>query len=432
MDHPLAAVGAVPTVDVAGLARLFTGPGLYGEFAPSSYWTDVGLVWPPPTPDPAGPPLMEVFAAAVAEQCGDAETVGVKLSGGLDSLAVLAHVAALRPARRIIAYCTDLTDDTGQSAAVVARRLLADLDLVAELVVVDPGTCAEVAAWSPHGPRPDALPAVNATVAELAADAGVGVLLPGDGADELLAVPGYATGAIGRTSGVWAASRYAADVRRSGPGLPGEALALAADRLPAGARARWYWAANWPDWCQPTISSVVAEPLREPALAWARDWIDATVSRHAAAGRSWVEADAFDSFWPRAYTPPAGDVAEASPFLHEDVVAAALALPAAARYDASLPTAYQRCKAAVVRLLPERARTVPPARKQYYTRALARAVSGPIEVPVAAEAGLLNPDALAGESDTAVRMTATAVEAWLAGAVDHGFAVPGVSNAPAA
>ncbi len=91
---PLAAAGAAPAVDVAGLARLFTGPGLYGEFAPSSYWTGVELVWPPPDPQPA--PLTEVFSTAVAELCGDADTVGVKLSGSLDSLAALVHVAALR------------------------------------------------------------------------------------------------------------------------------------------------------------------------------------------------------------------------------------------------------------------------------------------------------------------------------------------------
>ncbi|MGH3716536.1 MAG: asparagine synthase-related protein [Micromonosporaceae bacterium] len=419
-------------VDVAGLARLFTAPGLYGEFAPSPYWTGVELVWPAPAPRAADAPLADVFAAAVAELCGDAETVGVKLSGGLDSLAVLVHVAALRPARRVIAYCTDLIDDTGASAAVAARRLVAELDLAAELVVVDPAACAAAPAWSAYGPRPDALPAVNATVAELAADAGVQMLLSGDGADELLAVPRYATGAIARASGVRAAWRYAADVRRSGPGLPGEVLALVADRLPARARARWYWAANWPAWCRPTVSSVVAEPQREPALAWAGDWVAATVAGHAAARRNWVQADAFDSFWPRTYTPPAGDVPEASPFLHTKVVATALALPAAARYDASLPTAYQRCKAAVVRLLAEPTRSVLPTNKAYYTRALARAVAGPIEVPVATEAGLLDPEVLAGEAETAVRMTAMAVEAWLAGAVAHGFAVPGVSSGSAA
>ncbi len=193
-----------------------------------------------------------------------------------------------------------------------------------------------------------------------------------------------------------------------------------------------YWAANWPAWCRPDNSSVVAE-LRAQALTWAADWIDAAVAGHTAAGRSWVAAHAHDSFWPLVYTPPATDaVAEASPFLHEDFATAALALPVTARYDAALPTAYQRCKAAVVRLLPGSARRALPARKQYYTHALARAVAGPIDVPVAATAGLLDPDALTAETDTATRMTATAVEAWLAGAMSYGFAVPGVGGGSAA
>ncbi len=94
----------------------------------------------------------------------------------------------------MIAYCTDLTDDTGVSAPSMARRLLADLHLDVDLVVVDPARCAAAPAWSAHGPRLDALPAVNATVAEPAADAGVRVLLSGDGADELLGVPRYTAG----------------------------------------------------------------------------------------------------------------------------------------------------------------------------------------------------------------------------------------------
>lgn len=135
-------------VDVAGLARLFSGPALHGEFAPSSFWSGVELVWRPPAPRPRDEPLSQTFTAAVADLCAGVEVVGVKLSGGMDSLAVLIHAASLRPARRIIAYTTDLVDDAGASAATVARRLVADLELKVELVVVDPVGCSATPTWS--------------------------------------------------------------------------------------------------------------------------------------------------------------------------------------------------------------------------------------------------------------------------------------------
>lgn len=172
----------------------------------------------------------------------------------------------------------------------------------------------------------------------------------------------------------------------------------------------------------PTIADVVAEPLRPAALAWADSWISATIAGHAAGG-TWAAADAADAFWPRAYTPPAGAVREASPFLHEDLVAAALSLRLADRYDAAAASAYLRCKAAVVNLFPAAMRPALPRRKQFFTRALAGAVAEPLDVPLAAATGLLDPQAVAACTDTAVRMSAAAVEAWLAGAVAAGAVV---------
>ncbi|MGH3622230.1 MAG: hypothetical protein ACRDQ5_10630 [Sciscionella sp.] len=109
-------------------------------------------------------------------------------------------------------------------------------------------------------------------------------------------------------------------------------------------------------------------------------------------------------------------------------MAAGLGLPIVARYDPSLPTAYQRCKAAVVGLLPEWIRSVLPARKQYFTRALAESVRAELDVSVAAAAGLLDTDALA-TTDTATRMTAAAVESWLVGALAAGYRIPGIGQA---
>ena len=184
------------------------------------------------------------------------------------------------------------------------------------------------------------------------------MLLSGDGADELLGVPRFATASVARRRGPAAAVRYAADVSSSGPGLAGELAALAAGLLPCAARARAYWAANWPAWVNPVAPAVLAEPFRRHATDWARAWVDEQVAGHADAGRAWARADAHDALFPREAIPPAGVLPEASPFLAEPFLAAALALPVGDRYHPGLPSAYLRCKAQVAGLLPHRALAV--------------------------------------------------------------------------
>jgi hypothetical protein len=412
---PLTLAGPAPVVDLEALALLLAPPALLGEFVPRSPWQGLRRV-PAEVPVPLPGSLPRAFARSVAELTRDAETVGVLVSGGLDSLAVLVHALRAAGGRRVVALTTDLVDDAGGSAAAVVRRLLADLQLPAELVVLDPARDLAEPVWSAAGPRLDALPRVNAAAARRAAELGCQVLLSGDGADELLGVPRYATGAVAARQGAAAAARYAADVAASGPGLAGEALAAAARLLPRGPRARAYWAANWPAWCDPVAPPVLAEPYRSAATAWAREWVDGQVAAHAAAGRSWARADAHDAAFPREAIPPAGPVPQASPFLHPAFLRAALALPLGDRYDPALPSAYLRCKAQVVRLLPAGALPALPRRKQYFKRALAASAVGGRRAPRCAAAGLLDPVALAAERDPAVLLVVAALERWLAGA----------------
>ncbi|OLT23867.1 hypothetical protein BJF78_31385 [Pseudonocardia sp. CNS-139] len=312
----------------------------------------------------------------MAALIADAEAIGVLLSGGLDSLAVLLYASQIAEGRRVVAFTTDLTDDTGTSAAAVVRRLLADLDLRTELIVLDPVHDRAEPIWTATGPRLDAPPEVNAAAAERAAGLGVQILLSGDGADELLGVPRSTTAAVAGRRGAWAAARYVADVASTGPGLPGEMAAAAARLLPRQAGARLYWAANWPAWCDPVAPAVLAEPYRSAATDWAREWVDQQIAMHAMIGRSWAEADAWDAAFPREAIPPAGPVAEASPFLHQRFMAAALALPLGDRYDPGLPSAYLRCKAQVVRLLPASVLPALPRHKQFFRTALTESSAG--------------------------------------------------------
>ncbi len=422
---PLVVAG--PGARVAGgeLARLFTGVGVTGEFPAGSWWQEVALVWPAPAARPAGRALREVFTQAVAEMCGDAAVVGVNFSGGLDSLAVLVAVCRLVPARSVVAFTVDLVDDDGVSTAAAASALIAALRLPARLVVVNPDAAGAAPPWSPLGPRFDALPHLNARVNAAAAHAGCGVLLSGNGADELLAAGSFASIEVAGRWGARGAGRYVADLARTEAGWPGEVAAVAARALPARWSAAAYWAANWPRLCRPSVSPLLAAGHRDQARAWAAQWVREQVAGHAAAGRSWAQADRVDTFWPRGFSPDAGSVPEGSPFLHPDLVAAGLAVPVASRYDPRPAHAYHRIKPLVVGLFPAQMRAGLPTAKRYYAAALARAVAGPLAAPTAVEAGLLDAAAVASCTDTATRLTVAAVETWLAGAVARGYQVSG-------
>ena len=423
---PLELTGPTPTVDLTALGLLLTPPALLGEFIPCSLWLGVDRIEPAfPRPRPGS--LSHSFAVAVDDLIADVAVIGVKISGGLDSLAVLVHVVRAASGRRIIAFTTDLTCDAGISAATVVRHLLIDLGLNVELVVIDPDRERSEPVWSPVGPRLDALPEVNAATAEIAAQLGVGVLLSGDGADELLGVPRFATANIASRFGLWAAVRYGRDVAHSGPGLAGEVAAAVASWLPPAAQARGYWAANWPAWCDPVAPAVLAEPHRTRATVWARGWVrgwvHGQISTHATASRSWAASDAHDALLPREVIQPAGPVPETSPFLHDDTLAAALALPLADRYHPRLPSAYLRCKAQVVRLLPHTALPVLPRHKQYFSSVLAHQIAAGTTAPLAVQAGLLDPGALAAETGVAQLLTIAAIERWLTGAEKAGAAI---------
>ncbi|WP_091461650.1 asparagine synthase-related protein [Micromonospora inyonensis] len=377
------------------VARLFTGVGVTGEFPPGSWWEGVDLVWPAPTAGHAGRHLGEVFDRVVAEMCGDAEVVGVNFSGGLDSLAVLAAVCRLVPARRVVAFTVDLAADDGASTAAAAGALVAGFGLPVDLVVVEPDGAGPVPPWSPLGPRFDALPHVNARVNAAAVEAGCGVLLSGNGADELLAAGSFAAAEVAARWGARGARRYLADLADTAAGWPGEVAAVAARMLPAGWSARAYWAANWPGLCRPTVSPVLASRHVEAALGWAAGWVRGQVADHARARRSWAQADRIDTFWPRGFCPAAGGVPEGSPFLHPDLVAAGLAVPVALRYDPRPAHAYHRIKPLVVGLFPGGLKDRLPVRKRYYATALSSAVAGPLAAPVCVEAGLLDAAAVA-------------------------------------
>ncbi|ALL79374.1 hypothetical protein AD006_29255 (plasmid) [Pseudonocardia sp. EC080610-09] len=177
---------ARPTIDMDAVALLFAPPALYSEFYP---WQGASLAELPAGSPGREPGLGPAFRRAVARAVDDAAVIGVSFSGGMDSLAVLAEACRQARGRRVVAFTIDLVDDRGRLASDTATALITRLGLTCELQIVDTTDRRKVA-WSPIGPRLDALPQLNAAVAHRAAAAGCEVLLSGDGADETLEVPG--------------------------------------------------------------------------------------------------------------------------------------------------------------------------------------------------------------------------------------------------
>ncbi|MFI9724671.1 asparagine synthase-related protein [Streptomyces sp. NPDC052396] len=424
-DNPLMLAGPVPgVVDLRKVGLMLAPPVTTGEFVPVSFWHGIELEPPEPITPRAHPDgLRAAFTEAVRDMTAGTDTIGVMVSGGLDSLAVLVHACDIAEGRRVIAFVIEMTDDLGGSSAAEVHRLIRAFDLDIELVVLDPHHDRAEPVWSPAGPHLHGLPEVNAAAAERAADLGVDLILSGDGSDELLGVPRYATAAIARRHGIPAAVRYAHDAASSGPGLFGEAAAVLSRLLPARTTASLYWAVNWPDdWCDPVAPAVLAEPYRTEATAWAKQWVSDHVVAHATTRRTWSVADAYDALFPHTALLPAGNIEEGSPFLHPSFLAAALALPLGDRYQAALPTRYWRCKAQVINLFPQNKVKALPRQKQYFSTALTdqAATLDTAKPLVAVEVGLIDPDQLRHETNTSVLLFVAAIERWLAGALRHG------------
>ncbi|WP_329812638.1 hypothetical protein, partial [Streptomyces sp. GSL17-113] len=87
----------------------------------------------------------------------------------------------------------DMSDDAGGGSVAEVKRLLSAFDLDVELVVLDPRRDRLQPDWSPVGPRLDGLPEVHAAAAARAESLGLDIILSGDGSDELLGTPRYAT-----------------------------------------------------------------------------------------------------------------------------------------------------------------------------------------------------------------------------------------------
>ncbi|WP_433269489.1 asparagine synthase-related protein [Actinosynnema sp. CS-041913] len=407
------------------LALWLAPPAVYGEFGPvSPVVGGPSLVdYPPwPSPDHRRHDLRTEFAACVRRIAGDREGVGVALSGGLDSLAVLVTLHRLvGRERKIVALVTELVDDTGRSNVPVVLRLVAGLGLTCELKVFDRDRLPRgPVAWSARGPRLEAVPTANQVIAEEAEAAGASVVLTGYGADEVLGSVRFLAAELALRGMLGRARGYARDsVFASRKALSFEAMAAGARMLPRKLRAETYFAAGCAALCGARPSTALSGPYRDLVSDWTRSWVDNVLRLHAEHHRSWATMEAWERLFPIHPMHSPGPVPVVDTFLDREFLEAACRLPLERRHDAGYPHAYWREKAQVLRLLPTAALPLLPRRKQVFHTELTSLSAERLDAPCLEEAGILRRAALAREDDILVRDRIRAVESWLGEALSR-------------
>ncbi|WP_188189630.1 hypothetical protein [Nonomuraea sp. SYSU D8015] len=431
-------VSAPGTVDAAALALYLSRPSLALGVYPAAPWKDSA----PPDGNgraalhPQGAAgsgaadpreMRERLEKAVRRAIGAHRTVAVLHDGGLGASALLvaADAAGRAAGAEVTVVVADHPDPHGASAAVPTQQFMALLGgrhrfLLAEddrlpgwgghHTPLDAGPIPGDA-WNPVAPDLGRTSLVRAAEAR-AAQLGATVLLTPDGCDELLQAgpPPLPTGPAG-----WAAARRQVADRWRAEGVAAtlaDAIAVLG-RGPAArrARARLHVALAPFAAAMGKAPGALAPALRPHVEAWTADWIRGLVECLAADSdpvRAYVLARMMRFSGPLpAEVAAAAPVPRTAPFLDPEFTAWALRLPAAARYDARLPTPELRRHGLIVSLVPRAARdalrTAPPLPQ----------LPDAGEFALCRELGLLAGDGVPVEAAALERLAV--LERWLAG-----------------
>ncbi|MGI8450467.1 MAG: asparagine synthase-related protein [Streptosporangiaceae bacterium] len=433
---PLALLPAQPVIDLAALALMVSSPALELEFMPASPWRGLTLrrarpPWPAEDSDPGE--LHERFGDSVGRCMEDAGTVAVFFSGGLDSLAVLLHARAIamRQGRRVVAVTVDLLDDNQVPVSSVARGLIAALAPECDLAVISPSPDGlPEPPWRPQGPYLRGLPRLNRAANEAAARLGAGVMLNGNGGDELFMTRDYLALALAGARRWHDLTGYLGDIcRYYGParGLMRETLAVLAPLGGARRSFQLYTAVQTPALAVPGALGVISPQLRPAVISFARSWLSSEASLAARSGpRPWCRTLARDMVWPLDPAPGYGPVPERSPFMDPGFARYAVGLPLAATYSAAYRVPYHRHKALVAGLAGPGGAGHLPAGKQQFGDAVRRYFAAVMagRPLTGARHGLFSGTAAAQlAGDPRLAPVCHAIDVWLDGAITKGATV---------
>jgi asparagine synthase (glutamine-hydrolysing) len=374
---PLRLIDGTPRFSLEKLAINLENPFLEAEFPPPCPWEGVSrhdtMVSPPEPGSSSLDELNDRFRAAVAECVGDAKTVAVMWSGGLDSTSVLVHADALcrRDGRRLIAVVWNLSDQFGVPTGQLAHRQMQALNIRCDLRVMSPGwrTLPEPD-WSAAGVRIDYYTRLHRAMIELVSDEGAGVLLTGVGGDEVLAAWQFMTPDLIRARRWRDLRGYVRGFRLAGSPVEtlGELAAMVAPAVSRGSAFTLYSAVAYADWLRPRPTSLLRDEYQPVVAAAARDWFRDRHELFVAQRQTPASASVWDSVYPLAFAahPSGVPLPERSPFLSASFIRYTLGLPEHERfgYDTTVP--YYWYKRLHLRLLPEAYRSVAPTYKQNY------------------------------------------------------------------
>lgn len=412
---------SAPVGSLSTLALWMSWPSVLGEFSPNPVCGQVegevgSSLEPWPAPDYSRRDLRQPFEATIGTALGGSSAASISLSGGLDSLAVLATLRRQHPSLELSAIVIDLVDDRGERLVENVRATLHGLGIDVPVVSVDPSTPPTVRAnWSPSGPAFDALRDLNRVVSDTAQELGAQVLFTGNGADESIATTRFMLGRMIIHASVSAAVSYSRDsLFFSAEARRLEPASMASRVIPRRLRAATYWATTWPNLTEPSVPDILADRHQPRVRDWTAKWIRELTSFHATYHRSWGEMEAWDSLYPLSRIDSPGEIPVVHPFLDEAFLSASTRLPLERRYRADWPHPYWRQKSQVVALFDEHQIPALPTTKQTFTRSLGTLHRGlGDEIPLLFECGLTKDARMPRDTHPSLRHRLASIERWL-------------------
>ncbi|MCM3895776.1 asparagine synthase-related protein [Gordonia sputi] len=360
--------------------------------------------------------LREAISSAVNGQA----RIGVLVSGGLDSAAVLYLVSQIvSDPSRVVALNASILDNEEKPSHHFAEKIVNSIDPDIELHI-----CYESdhqPSWNHEGPRLDSAPQLNDQIYKLASEIGCTILLTGNGADEICAAPRFLFSRLARGGRIRGLLRYFQDtVAYSLEAAVLEPTAVLASAMPAAFSTRLYSKLCSPEdsWNPP---EVLADEFKSEVATWSADWLaELNMHRFAYDGR-WAQLDAMDSLLPVAYDFAIKPVPVYSPFRDMNVMRSLLNTKLEDRYGEHHTNPYWRLKSTIVDIFPERVLVELPNKKQVYGSSL-KQIQHRDSFPSLGDAQIIKPSLIQqGIRNRALAARLDAMETWLSTALASGY-----------
>lgn len=392
--------------------RLLTGPGLFAEFVPNVLDTGYMAAALPSRYDGTVDEFYEAVQDEVADSIRSEPQVGVRLSSGMDSLAMLYTVVRLRGSTTgVVAVVTDLlTDDKRGTWNEAARNAEAVAPGVEVLRV--PPSQEETQVSGSRQLRLDALPADNDAAEKLCAQRGVTVVLTGCGSDEAVTVPQFALPEIAQSVGHTRSARYLRDVGVAGTvdDVLGRILS-ARGASAAASYAHLGWSDLFDDTALTAVQDNLGKEARTWAIGWREEWLE-DIRKSFERGVSWAERYAHDAVHPQCTLPDGNAVKLVHPFRGRVAMEVAQRVPVARKWNPDLPTPYARTKALTAALLPRDVLPLLGQRKQTY-RGVLRGSDDYVDTPNCYRAGVASHE-VTPVRNASTRLMWAQLEQWFA------------------